>query len=84
MAYSPIKRGISTPVVLTEFLNSMVWLISMTKRPRAGSSTRSIATISPCTALAARSASSVISGVSSHRLAFAPRAVLVIQCSEVR
>lgn len=61
-----------TPVGSIEFLNSIVWLISLTRTPRRGHSRRSIASTPPPTADAARRHTSRISGVISRREACPP------------
>lgn len=73
----------STPVVCTEFLNSMVWFTSLTKSPRSDSK-RSTATTPPPTASAAFTESRATSSVRGQFSACPPRAVLVIQWALLR
>src|SRR5579859_730612 len=82
--YSTTLPGISTPVAGTEEWNSMVWLTSLTVRPRSGSSNRSIASTPPPTALAAARQMAFSSGVTGQFVPTPPRAVFVIQCGDVR
>src|SRR3990170_5592311 len=80
--YCAIRSAISIPQIGCVVWNSIVWLTSLTSRPRSGCSITSIASTPPPTASAAPKQIDSSIGVMGQISPAAPRAVLVIQCSD--